>query len=78
MLRVGTHTHTYIIKTYIHLNTAQISDLVIGLLVRPDEVNPEIIRAANRLMALPATLFPLLTTLTVTVLSGESPLIQIL
>ena len=38
-----------------------------------DEVNPAIIHVLNRLdLALPLTLFPLLTTLAVTALSGDS------
>ena len=38
----------------------------------PDEVNPGIIQVTDRLKAIPLTLFPLLTTVTVTALSGES------
>ena len=61
----------YIHATSCLLNTAQIPTLVIGNLA---EVNPKTIQVTgiNQLNALPLTLFPLLTTLTVTVLSGES------
>jgi hypothetical protein len=59
-------------QLHTHVNTAQIPGLVIEYLVELDEANPETIQVMNRLNALPLTLFPLLTTLTVTILSGES------
>ena len=55
------------------LNSAQIPLLVMDYLGSlPDEVNPGIIQVTDRLKAIPLTLFPLLTTVTVTALSGES------
>ena len=67
------YTHAHIYHTTSHsLNTAQITDIVLRYLIGLDEVNPETIQVANRLFPLPRTLFPLLTTLTVTILSGES------
>ena len=41
-------------------------------LISLHEANPEEIQSADLLMVLPLTLFPLLTTVTITVLSGES------
>jgi hypothetical protein len=63
------HTHVYIMQLNIHLNTAQIPSLVV---VYSNEVNPGAIQVITRFSTIPLTLFPLLTTLTVTTLSGES------
>jgi hypothetical protein len=66
------YTHIYIMQLRIQLHTAQVRGLVIGYLVHLDEVNLEIIRVMTPFNIIPVTLFPLLTTLTVTALSGES------
>jgi hypothetical protein len=57
-------------QLHIYLNTAQIPAF---LVVYPlDKVNPKTIQVMTRFNIIPLTLFPLLTTLTVTALSGES------
>jgi hypothetical protein len=55
----------------IHLNTAQIPAIAIAYLTYVDNGTSETIKV-NRFYAIPPSLFPLLTTLTVTAFSGES------
>jgi hypothetical protein len=66
------YTYIYTMQLHIHLNTAQIPSLAIAYVVELDEVNLVTIRFMPPFNTIPLTLFPLLTTLTVTALSGES------
>jgi hypothetical protein len=64
---------------HIHFITAQILAIVVAYLIDVDESNGTFeTNKVIRFTAIPPTLFPLLTTLTVTALSGESFTVRLL